>query len=114
MVWSKRWKQLFVAWLALAGLTFLSLEVVGMGCEMLGVPGCSTASYWMASNWGPLALSIATGAALGTATWHWWDTRWRQLHLKPRWLIIDLLAVVYWAGYLGWIFLLANYGVTHP
>ncbi len=112
--WTRRWARLWVAWLIITLGSFLALEAVGLGCEFMGIPGCSTASAWMASNWGPVLLCVATGAAAGVASWHWFDCQWRQRGWKARWIVIGPAILLFWLGYAAFVFVLARYGVEHP
>lgn len=76
-----QWPRWFtVLWIALAlnglqaFLFFWVLEAIG---EWSGLPGVSTLSSWLVSNWGPVILTVLTLAIsqtlCGVLIWHWWD-----------------------------------------
>jgi len=63
MKWSRWWAALWVAWVVF----FVVLELIGM----LGIPGTSTLSEWLVSNFGVKVVVLCTWIAAGILTLHW-------------------------------------------
>ncbi len=109
--WSKGWARLFWAWLVLTVAGFLAFEWQGLFvCEHLGLPGCSTLSYWLAANPGPVAVGAVTGAAAVVFTWHIFDVRWRQERRRVRWLVVVPVCVLEYVSFIAFVLILAGYG----
>ncbi len=111
--WSRQWWSLFIAWLVLSLASFLGFEWYGLFvCEHASLPGCSTLSYWLAANPGPVFIGCATGAAAVVFTWHIFDCRWLQERRHPRRLVVVALCALEYLAFLAFVYLLATYGAT--
>ncbi len=79
ITWTKEWALLWIAWFFWTMIPFVILEAIGLiRCEWGKVPGCSTLSSWMVSNWGEVFLSCATVAAASMFIWHWITVKQEQ------------------------------------
>ncbi len=110
--WSRQWTRLFWAWLLLSLAGFLAFEWQGLFvCERFGLPGCSTLSYWLAANPGPVFVGAATGAFAVVFTWHIFDCRWRHERRRVRWLVVIPVCVLEYVSFIAFVLILATYGV---